>query len=167
MSQKKINEYCIIGDYKGNGKVYNQERKVLWHFELVYQKKHLNFLYGLFFKFPDFLFCDKAKQKELLIQREQKYLLNRFVMHENGSCICTIQQKSILKNEYTINFNDGSKWVFRKPLFSVYFTATSMTGEVNVRMTRHDTWYLQVVSNYDEWRLIAALAFLQWEHQRS
>jgi hypothetical protein len=88
-------------------------------------------------------------------------------MVESGSPVCTIQQKSILQNQYVIEFNGGYRWFFQMPMFTVFYKGVSENGaEVRVRMERHDTWYVQIPSNSDNLRLVAALAFIHRERQR-
>jgi hypothetical protein len=88
-------------------------------------------------------------------------------MTENNMPVCTIRQRSLLLNHYSLEFTRGAKWNFHLPLFTIYYKGTSDTGdEVLVRMPRHDTWQLKIGSDADSLYLITALALIHRERQR-
>lgn len=89
-------------------------------------------------------------------------------MVEKDSPVGTIEQMNILQNKYIIQLNGGYKWTFKILLFIVFYKGASENGvEVQVRMQqRHDTWHVQIPSNVDNLRLVAAFAFLHREQQR-
>jgi hypothetical protein len=122
---------------------------------------------GFFQLLPDFSFSDASGQELLTVRCERRYPLTRFLMVENGLPVCTIRQRSILLNKYTLEFHSGSEWTFYIPLFSVHYKAISDGGaEVLVRLFRHDEWYLLFPPGLDSLHLVAALAFIHKERQR-
>jgi len=88
-------------------------------------------------------------------------------MLENGLPVCTINQRSFLRNKFTLNFTSGQKWVFRMPLFTVKFGGMSETGErIRVRFWSHNIWYVMIDTKADSAQLAVALAFIHRERLR-
>jgi hypothetical protein len=88
-------------------------------------------------------------------------------MVENGSPICTIKLRSILRNKYSFDFANGQRWVFRVPLFTVNFSGVSETGEkIRVRLRSHNIWYVIIDAKADNPKLVAVLAFIHRERLR-
>ena len=165
-SVTETNEYGFRCNSDGSGEIYNRDNKVLWRFRTQHRNNRMAFFYSLFRLLPDFVFYDTTEQELLTIRCEERYPLTRFVMVEKGSAVCTIQQKSILQNKYIIEFNDGDRWVFHLPLFTVFYKGVSENGEeVQVRMEHHHTWYVKISSSSDNLRLVAALALIHRERQ--
>ena len=82
-------------------------------------------------------------------------------MLENGLPICTINQRSILRNKFTLNFTNGRKWVFKMPLFTVNFRGCSEAGEkIRVRFRSHNIWHVLIDTKADGAQLAVALAFI-------
>jgi hypothetical protein len=163
---KETNEYGFRCDFDGNGGIYNRDNKMLWRFSTPHKNSFLAFPRIFFHLLPDFVFYDTTDQELLIIRCERRYPLTRFVMVGNGLQICTIKQMSILQNKYIIEFNSGYRWTFHIPMFTVYYKGVAETGEeVHIRMQRQDTWYVQIPSNLDDLRLVAALALIHRERQ--
>jgi hypothetical protein len=164
----KLHEYCFQCALDGNGEVYDRDSQILWRFKTL-PKNSSYVLSSLSFKlFPNFYFLDNNLKELLVIKCEQRYPLARFVMFVDNFPVCVIRQRSILfKNKYTLEYNNGSRWFFQMPLFSVFYKGVSDTGaEVKVRLLRHDTWHVQIASEHDSPLLIAGLAFIHRERQR-
>jgi uncharacterized protein YxjI len=163
----EVHEYGFLCTFDGNGEIYNRDNKMLWRFKTIFRNSRPVFPCSVFRLLPDFILYDTDSQELLTIRCEQGYPLPRFVMIDNDSSVCTIKQMSILQNKYIIEFNSGYKWTFKIPLFTVFYKGVSESGvEVQVRMQRHDTWHVQIPSNIDNLRLVAAFAFLHREQQR-
>lgn len=163
----KINEYCFRCTYDGDGEIYNRESKLLWSFRSLSRNRSTVFPLAFFRLLPDFVFYDTTQLELLTIMCERRYPLTRFVMIENGFSVCTIRKRSILQNEYSIEFNSELNWTFQMPMFTVFYNGVSENGaKLRVRMERHDTWYVQIPSSVDNLRLVAALAFIHREQQR-
>ena len=80
---------------------------------------------------------------------------------------CTIRQRSLLRNKFTLNFTNGRKWVFRMPLFTARFGGVSETGEkIRVGVRTHTIWYVSIDANAGSPQLVAALAFIHRERLR-
>ncbi|MGD0960976.1 MAG: hypothetical protein ABSB19_14315 [Methylomonas sp.] len=162
----ETNEYGFRCNTEGNGEIYNRDSKMLWRFRTPHQNSFLAFPRFFFQLLPDFVFSDTSEKELLTIRCERRYPLTRFVMFENGSPVCTIQQKSVLQNKYIIEFDGGDRWFFHLPLFTVFYKGVSENGaEVQVRMERHHTWYVKISSNSDNLHLVAALALIHRERQ--
>jgi len=116
---------------------------------------------------PDFVVCDKADRELFRLKLERKWSLAQFVMVENGLPICTIKQRSILRNKFTLDFANGQKWAFRMPLFTANFAGLSETGDrIHVRVRTHNIWYVLIDPKVDNPQLVAALAFIHRERLR-
>jgi uncharacterized protein (DUF2344 family) len=88
------------------------------------------------------------------------------MVHE-GRPVCTIRQRSLLRNHFALDFTNGQKWRFRMPLFTAVFRGVSETGEaVRVRVRTHNLWYVFVEPKADTPQLVAALAFIHRERLR-
>jgi hypothetical protein len=154
-------EYCFICDFDGDGEICRApSNEALWRFKT--QRKR-----GFFQLLPDFSLCDAAGKELLTVRCQRRYLRPRFVMIANGLSVCTIIQRRLLVKKYTLEFNTGEKWIFHMPLFTVFYRALSASGEIRVGMFRHDTWYLLFPHGLDDLYLIAAIAFIHREQQRS
>lgn len=157
-------KYCFKCSYEGNGEIYNSNGEILWRFKTLHKRPH--YPYG-FFRLPDFVIYDKTDKEIFRIKLEHKLALAQFVMLENGLPICTINQRSILRNKLTLNFANGQKWIFRMPLFTVRFGGLSETGEkILVGVRTHNIWYVSIDANIDSPQLVAALAFIHRERLR-
>jgi hypothetical protein len=158
-------KYGFWCSYVGNGEIYNSNGKVIWHFKTLHIRPH--YPYGLF-RVPDFVVCDRAGKELFRIRLQRKWPLARFEMIENGSPICTFQQRSFLRNSFTFAFTDGQKWVFRMPLFTGRFGGLSETGEkIRAHSGRtHNIWYVSIDEKVDSPQLVAALAFIHRERLR-
>ena len=151
----------------GNGEIYNRDSKMLWRFKTHHQNKFQAFSGFFFLLLPDFVFFDASEKELLTIKCERSYPFTRFVMFENDSPICTIQQTSIFQNKYIIEFDGGYKWRFHLPMFTAFYKGISAAGaELHVRVQTHHTWYVQIPCNLDDFRLVAALALIHRERQR-
>lgn len=151
-------KYCFRCSYEGIGEIYDSNGGILWRFKTLHKRPH--YPYG-FFRLPDFVVHDKADNELVRIKLEQKWVLARFVVIENGLSICTIKLRSILRNKYSLNFANGQRWIFRLPLFTVNFGGLSEMGEkIRVRVQTHNIWYVQIDANIDSPQLVAALAFI-------
>lgn len=150
-------KYCFQCSYEGNG-------EILWRVKTLHKRPH--YPYG-FFRLPDFVVYDKADKEVFRIKRERRFSLSQFVMVDNGLPICTIKQRSILRNKYSLDFGNSLKWVFRMPLFTVNFGGLSETSEkIRVRLWSHNIWYVLIDTNVDSPQLVAALAFIHRERLR-
>lgn len=157
-------KYCFRCSYEGNGEIYNSNGEILWRFKTLH--KRLHYPYG-FFRLPDFVICDKTDKEIFRIKLERKWTLAQFMMLENGLAICTINQRSILRNKFTLNFANGQKWIFRMPLFTARFDGLSETGEkIRVGVRTHNIWYVSIDANADSPQLVVALAFIHRERLR-
>jgi len=157
-------KYCFRCSYEGIGEIYDSNGGILWHFKTLHKRPH--YPYGLF-RLPDFVVYDKAEKEIFRIKLERKWALAQFAMLENGSTVCIINQRSILRNKFTLNFRNGQKWVFKMPLFTVRFGGWSETGEkIRVRIRTHNIWYVFIDTNVDSPPLAAALAFIHRERLR-
>ena len=158
-------KYCFRCRYEGIGEIYDSNGGILWRFKTLHKRPH--YPYG-FFRLPDFVVYDKSDKEVFRIKLERKLALAQFTMLENGLPICTINQRSVLRNKFTLNFTNGQKWVFKMPLFTVRFSGLSETGEkirVNGGRT-HNIWYVLIDANVDSPQLVSALAFIQRERLR-
>jgi len=157
-------KYCFRCSYEGIGEIYDSNGGILWHFKTLHKRPH--YPYGLF-RLPDFVVYDKAEKEIFRIKLERKWALAQFAMLENGSPVCIINQRSILRNKFTLNFRNGQKWVFKMPLFTVSFGGWSEAGEkIRVRIRTHNIWYVLIDTNVDSPQLAAALAFIHRERLR-
>ena len=119
------------------------------------------------FDCPIFVVYDKAEKEIFRIKIERKWALAQFAMLENGSPICIINQRSILRNKFTLNFRNGQKWVFKMPLFTVSFGGWSEAGKtIRIRIRNHNIWCVLIDTNVDSPQLTAALAFILRERLR-
>jgi len=157
-------KYCFRCRYEGNGEIYNSNGEVIWRFKTLHKRPH--YPYG-FFRLPDFVVYDKTDKEVFRIKLECKLALSQFVMLENGLAICTINQRSILRNKFTLNFANGQKWIFRMPLFTARFGGLSETGEkIRVGVRTHNIWYVSIDASADNPQLVATLAFIHRERLR-
>ena len=157
-------KYCFRCSYEGNGEIYDSNGGILWRFKTLHKRPH--YPYGLF-RLPDFVVHDKSDKELFRIKLERKWALAQFMMLENGLPICTINQRSILRNKFTLNFTNGQKWVFKMPLFTVNFGGRSEAGEkIHVRVRTHNIWYVLIDTKADSAQLAVALAFIHRERLR-
>lgn len=157
-------KYCFRCSYEGTGEIYDSNGGILWRFKTLHKRPH--YPYGLF-RLPDFVVYDKAEKEIFRIKLERKWAFAQFAMLENGSPVCIINQRSILRNKFTLNFRNGQKWVFKMPLFTVSFGGWSEAGEkIRVRIRTHNIWYVLIDANVDSPQLAAALAFIHRERLR-
>lgn len=160
----EVGKYCFKCSYEGNGEIYNSNGEIVWRVKTLYSRPH--YPYG-FFRLADFVVYDKADKELLRIKRERRLPLAQFVMVENGLRVCTIRERSILLNKYTLDFTNGQRWVFRMPLFTVNFGGSSDTGAtIRTRLWTHNVWYVLIDTNADSPHLVAALAFIHRERLR-
>ncbi|MGB8369764.1 MAG: hypothetical protein ACLPYZ_07720 [Limisphaerales bacterium] len=151
-------KYCFRCSYEGNGEIYNSNGEIIWRFKTLHKRPH--YPYGLF-RLPDFVVHDKSDKELFRIKLERKWALAQFMMLENGLPICTINQRSILRNKFTLNFTNGRKWVFKMPLFTVNFRGCSEAGEkIRVRFRSHNIWHVLIDTKADGAQLAVALAFI-------
>ncbi len=158
--------YACRCSYEGNGEIYDSNGELLWRFKtLHFGKPH--YPYGLF-RIPDFVVCDKDEKEIFRVKPERQWMLTaRFTMTGNGSPICAIRLKSMLRNKYTLDFANGEKWLYRMPLFSVNFGGASETGgKIRVRVRSHNLWLIFLDPKDDRPELISAVAFLHRERLR-
>lgn len=157
-------KYCFRCSYEGNGEIYDSNGEILWRFKTLEKRPH--YPYGLF-RLPDFVVYDKADKDLFRIKLERKWSLGQFVMLENGLPVCTVNQRSLLRNKFTLNFTSGQKWIFRMPLFTVNFGGWSEAGEkIRVRVRTHNIWYVLIDTKADSAQLAVALAFIHRERLR-
>jgi hypothetical protein len=160
----EVGKYCFRCSYEGNGEVYNSNGEIIWRFKTLHKRPH--YPYGLF-RLPDFVVYDKADKEVFRIKLEHKLALAQFMMLENSLPICTINQRSILRNKFTLNFTNGQKWIFKMPLFTVNFGGWSEAGEkIRVRFRSHNIWYVLIDTKADSAQLAVALAFIHRERLR-
>lgn len=168
ISSPEVHEYGFLCSFDGNGAIYNRDNKMLWQFKTVYLNNRHIFPFSFFQLLPDFVLYDGTGKAVLTIKCERRYPLTKFLIIEKNLTIGTIQQQSILKNKYIIDFHGGNTWTFRLPLFAVLYKADSESGaQVLVRLVRHDTWHLKVPIESDDWHLLAALAIIHRERQHA
>lgn len=159
-------KYCFKCSYEGDGEIYDWNGKTLWRTKTEHLDGQPRYPFGLF-QLPDFVVCDTADKELFRVTRQRKWPLTESVLAENGSLVCTIRQRSILLNSYTLDFTNGQEWKFRMPLFTVMFRGSSGTGDaVRVRLWTHNVWYVAIDSKADNPRLVAALAFIHRERLR-
>jgi len=158
-------KYGFWCGYVGNGEICNSNGEIIWRFRTLHTRPH--YPYGLF-RVPDFVVYDKADNELVRVRLQRKWPLARFEMIENGSPICTFQQRSLLRNNFAFAFTSGQKWVFRMPLFTVSFNGVSETGEkIHVHGGRtHNIWYVSIDEKVNRPQLVAALAFIHRERLR-
>jgi len=158
-------KYCFRCSYEGDGKIYDSIGELVWHVKTLRAGKP-RYPYGVF-RLPDFVVYDVAQKEVCRVKRKRSFLFSKFEMVENDSTICTIKQKSIFRNKYTLEFTNGQKWIFRMPLFTVNFSGISEAGEkVRVRLWAHEVWYVLIDVAADSPQLVAALAFIHRERLR-
>lgn len=156
--------YCFKCSYEGNGEISNSNSEVLWRIETPFNRPLSPLGLG---PCPDFSIYDKMNKELFRVKHERHFWHKRFVVTENDLPVCTIRQKSILFNKYTLDFVNGQSWVFRMPLFTVTFTGQSKTGEkIRVRFWNHNTWLVLIDPNVENSQLVTALAFLHRERLR-
>ena len=127
--------------------------------------EHFYSTYGLF-HLPDFVVYDTAGRELLRIRRERR-LPSQFVVLEDGRPVSTIRQRSIFLNKYTMDFADGSRWMFHMPLYTVFFGGVSGSGaSVRVLLETHNVWYVLIDSGVDTLHLVSSLAFIHRERLR-
>jgi hypothetical protein len=159
-------KYCFECSYEGNGEIYDSNGEILWHARTLHRRRFLPYPFG-FFRLPDFVVYDQANLELFRVKRERKWPRARFLMVGNGAPICTIRQRSVLLNKYTLEFADGQHWTFRMPLFTVDFGGSSQAGEtIRVRLWSHNVWYVFIEPTADRPQLAAALAFIHRERLR-
>jgi hypothetical protein len=156
--------YCFKCSYEGNGEIYDSNGELLWRVKTLHGRPH--YPYGLF-RLPDFVVQDKADNDLFRIELERKWPLLQFVMTKNGLPVCTIRQRSILRNRYSLDFSNGQRWGFHMPLFTVIFKGSAETGEkIRVRLWSHNVWHVQMDTKADSAQLVTALAFIHRERLR-
>lgn len=154
-------KYSFQFSYAGNGAIYNSVGEVLWRVKTLHPNRSDQVPASKFYPLPDFAVYDTADRELFRIKSERRLPLAKFVMVGNGLPVCTIRQRSILLNKYTLDFANGQKWVFRMPLFTVNFGGLSEMGEkIRVRLWTHNVWYVLIDTNVDSPQLVAALAFI-------
>jgi hypothetical protein len=157
-------KYCFRCSYEGNGEIFDSKGEVLWRVKT----QHFNsphYPYG-FFRLPDFIIYDKINNEILRVTRKRG-LWDHCLMIEEGVSVCGIRQRSILLNNYRLDFADQSKWTFHMPLFTVLFKGKSDKGtRIQVRARSHNVWYVLIDPQADNYRLVAALAFIHRERLR-
>src|SRR5262249_55908059 len=139
---------------------------VVWFFKTLHFRKP-HYPYGVL-RIPDFVVCDKNEKEVFRVKPKGRWMpMARFVMTCDGSAVCTIRPRSILRNKYTLEFANGEKWTFHAPLFSVNFGATSETGgNIRIRVRTHTIWFTLLDPQWDRPEIISALAFLHRERLR-
>lgn len=157
-------KYCFQCNYEGDGEIYNSIGEPVWRFRTLHKRPH--YPYGLF-KLPDFVVHDNASKELFRIKLKRKWPLPHFEMIENGSLVCTLKQRSLLRNKFTLCFANGQKWTFKEPLFSVSFSGWSEAGEkIQARLWTHNVWYVLIDAKVDNPQLVASLAFIHRERLR-
>jgi hypothetical protein len=158
-------KYCFQCSCDGNGEIYNSIGEILWQTKTQhFHRPH--YPYG-FFRLPDFVVHDPAEKEVCRIKLKRRFALAEFVMTEDGVTVCTIKQKNILRNKYTLEFANGQKWIFRMPLFTVNFSGISEAGEkIYARLWAHEVWYVLIDVAADNPQLAVALTFIHRERQR-
>ena len=160
-------KYCFQCSYEGNGTISASNGEILWHVKTQHSTKRPRYPYGWLLRLPDFVVYDKTDKELIRIKRERRLPLAQFVMIEAGVPVCTIRQRSILLNRYTLDFAGQSKWTFHMPLFTVIFRGKSETGaRIQVELHTHNVWYVLIDTNADNPLLVAALAFIHRERLR-
>ncbi len=156
-------KYCFKCSYEGNGKIFASNGEGLWRVETQHFGGQRRYPYGLV-RLPDFVVYGKDNKEAFRVKLERKWALAQFVMLENGSPVCTIKLRSLLRNKYTLAFVNGQHWVFKMPLFTVIFRGRSDSGkEIRVRLWSHNIWYVLIDPAADNPQLVAALAFIHRE----
>jgi hypothetical protein len=116
------------------------------------------------FRKPDFVLFD-AEEREVLRVRRTTRFPARFEIIEGGRVIGEIALRSILRNQYTIEFDAGLRWLVRMPLFTTYFAGASSTGTrawIVVGPSERQ-WRLLVEPEADSVHLLCGLAFIHRE----
>lgn len=158
--------YCFKCSHEGNGEIFASNGERLWRVETQHFGGRPRYPYGLF-RLPDFVVYGNDDKEALRVRLERKWALAQFVMLENGSPVCTIRLRSLLRNKYTLAFVNGQNWVFRMPLFTVIFGGRSDSGnEIRVSLWSHNIWYAFIDPSVDNAQLVAALAFIHRERLR-
>ena len=158
-------KYGFWCSYEGDGQIYNSNGEIIWHFKTLHTRPH--YPYGLF-RLPDFVVYDRSEKELFRVKLEKKWARAQFALFENGLSVCTIKQRSLLRNKFTLDFADGQSWVFRMPLFTVRFGGSSNTGE-KIRVSggrTHNIWHVLIDAKVDSPKLVAALAFIHRERLR-
>jgi hypothetical protein len=159
-------KYCFKCSYEGNGEILAATGESLWRFETQHFSGRPRYPYG-FLRLPDFVIYGKESKEAFRVKSERKWASAQFALLENGLQVCTIKQRSLLRNKYTLAFVNGEHWVFTMPLFTVAFRGVSDAGkEIHVRLGSHNIWWALIDPSADQPQLVAAIAFIHLESLR-
>lgn len=156
-------QYCfIIGDdTEWPGDILVFPDVVRWHYSTEPKRSPYSLL-NLRAK-PHFVVTDSEGKEVLRIQREKR-IPATFAVWEQGEEVGRIARRGVFRNKYALEVKDGSKWIFRMPLFSTFFRGESESGqEVLVRMGPKRQWMLLVEKGCDSIPLLGGLAFIHRE----
>jgi hypothetical protein len=112
--------FCIDPDKNSTLSIFIGEEEVIWR---LHKKKGSS--YGAF---TNIVFTDIVSDVDHYIELLHFFPLT-YVIEGDGTPICTIERKSILKNKFTIKTESGITWLFRMPLFTNNFWAESSNGK--------------------------------------
>jgi hypothetical protein len=155
-------KYILHCNYDGSGEIYVSSGEIRWRVKADFSgRPHHPYRR---FQLPDFVVYDWTDREIYRFKVVRKLVLAHFVMVENGLPVCTIRQRSLFLNKYTLDFANGQQWIFRLPLFSVMFGGLSATGaKIRVRLLTHNVWHVWMDEMADNPPLVAALAFIHRE----
>ncbi|RYX80678.1 hypothetical protein EON83_27595 [bacterium] len=163
-----VEMYLSQCSFEGDGKILNEEDEVVWQLTTRHGRAYpiWSVTYGLFRDLGASI-AQVGSDEILLVNRERQLPLPRFIMTRNGEHICTIMQRSLCLNSYSLAFANGENWNFHMPLFTVYFQGCcDGEGIVQVREWAKRQWVIRIESEHPQPLLLCALAFIHRERLR-
>ena len=104
----------------------------------------------------------------LVVTRQRRFPLPRFVMTRDGEIVAVLTQRSPLLNRYALEFPHGETWHFQMPLFHVLFHGISEAGrEIQVREITKTLWVVRGESGALNSEVLCGLGFIQRERWRA
>ena len=159
--------YLSQCSFEGNGEISTEDGDEVYQLTTLHQRP-LPFWFCTYGLLRDPGCSLTGKGEPLMVARERQFPLPRFVITRGNEMVCTISQRSLFLNSYSLNFSRGATWVFQMPLFSAHFQGISdRGGTVEVREWTKREWFIRIPLSQDDFPLIYALAFLHRERLRS
>jgi hypothetical protein len=143
-------DYRFRSSLDGHGEIQKLHGDCSWRFESVAWRKS-----------PLFVVRDEDDREIVTINRVSFLPMARFDVVQGGLSVGRIRQRSPLFTKYSIELDSGSLWTLHLPLFTVYFTGSSGTGErLMVRVWSLQGWDVRITAVDDEVQILAAVAYI-------
>lgn len=151
-------EYRTTASWDGDGELCDSNGNVLQRFRSVGRQ---------FGQVPPFAVRDNDGREVVCFVCRKRFPRGLFEITRGGERVGEVRQTSLLFTRYVVSFDDGATFVFRFPLFTVYFSGRCDSGsKIEIRMWAHQVWLARVDPTIDSPRLAAVLAFMHRERLR-